>query len=117
MRVALIFLWIARIFALLIFLFWGAFFCEHLFEWFLHSKDGLPPVSVWFSMVLHLVMLIGLVIMLKWDRLGAFITILGTVAFFLSIGYHGFPFIAMINILPILSLSIYWLINYFVARN
>ena len=95
------FKWTGRLFASLLFLFWGAFFIEHLLEWFMHPDQGLPPAWVWLSQFLHLTMIIGLAMMVRWDRLGAIITIIGTVVFFSSIGYHGFPFIALLNVIPI----------------
>lgn len=103
--------WIGRIFAGLLFLFWGAFFIEHLFEWFMHPDQGLPPAWVWVGQILHFTMIIGLAIMIKWYLLGAIVTTIGTVAFFLSIGYKGFPFIAILNAIPIALMSMNWLIN------
>ncbi len=100
--------WVARILAAILFLFWGAFFVEHLGEWFLQSEQGFPPVSVWIGQALHFVILLGLGMMLNWDRLGSLVTIVGTVAFFSAIGYRGFPFIALLNLLPIGLFGVYW---------
>jgi hypothetical protein len=92
--------WAGRGIAMLLLLFWGAFFVEHLTEWFLGS-GGRPPLHVWIGQACHLIMLIGLALMLRWDRLGSIVTALGTTAFFASIGYRGFPFIALMNLVPI----------------
>ena len=35
--------WTGRLLALGLFLFWGAFFVEHLKQWFLHPVNGFPP--------------------------------------------------------------------------
>ena len=36
-------LWLGRILTVLVFLFWGAFFVEHLIEWFAHPLSNPPP--------------------------------------------------------------------------
>ena len=100
--------WLGRSLALLLFLFWGAFFVEHLAEWFSRPQAAPPPLWVWVAQGLHLVMLIGLALMLRWERLGAIVTALGTTAFFASIGVHRFPFIALLNLLPIAGFAIAW---------
>ena len=107
-RVAVAFRWLGRTLALLLLLFWGAFFLGHLSEWFLNAQGPLPPTRVWISQVLHLGMLVGLALMLRWDRLGAIVTALGTMAFFASIGMHSFPFIALLNLLPIACFTASW---------
>ena len=106
--VAVAFRWLGRTLALLLLLFWGAFFLGHLSEWFLNAQGPLPPTRVWISQVLHLGMLVGLALMLRWDRLGAIVTALGTTAFFASIGMHSFPFIALLNLLPIACFIASW---------
>jgi hypothetical protein len=100
--------WLGRALALLLLLFWGAFFLEHLFEWFGNARGPAPPMWVWISQMLHLGMLAGLALMLRWDRLGAVVTVLGTTAFFASIGMHSFPFIALLNLLPIACFTASW---------
>ena len=109
--VSTVFKWLGRILAALLFLFWGAFFLKHLSEWFLHPGENFPPLSVWVSQAFHFVMLIGLAMMLKWEKLGALVTVIGTASFFSSIGCRGFPLIALINLLPIGCLSGHWLIS------
>lgn len=93
--------WIARLFALLLCLFWGAFFVAHLREWFFGDSGVLPPTKVWIGQFLHLVMIVGLAILIFWPRLGAVVTILGTASFFSSIGMKEFPWIALMNLIPI----------------
>jgi hypothetical protein len=85
-----------------------AFFLEHLADWFLRPQQGVPSLQVWVGQGLHLVMLFGLVLMLRWDRLGAVVTMVATAAFFASIGMHGFPWIALVNLLPIACFAVSW---------
>ena len=99
-------LWGSRISAALLLLFWGAFFIEHLTEWFSPSAIQ-PPLKVWLSMFFHLVMLAGLGIMVKWQRIGTCTMAFGTVAFYLGIGFHGFPYILLLNIIPAGFLGVY----------
>ena len=106
-RISSGFRWAGRGLALLLLLFWGAFFLEHRSEWFLEPQ-GSPPLRVRVGQVLHFGMLVGLALMLRWDRLGAVVTALGTTAFFASIGVHRFPWIALINLLPIACFAVAW---------
>jgi hypothetical protein len=105
---AVAFRWLGRTLALLLVLFWGAFFLEHVAEWFGNLQGPLPPARVWIGQVLHLGMLAGLVLMLWREWLGAIVTVLTTAAFFASIGMHGFPYIALINLLPIACFAVSW---------
>jgi hypothetical protein len=68
-----------------LFLFWGAFFVEHLGEWFLHPLNGLPPVSVGLRQAARLAFLIGLVALWRWHVADSILTILGSVGFFGSL--------------------------------
>lgn len=54
-------------------------------------------------------MLVGLLLMLRWDKLGVLVTILATVAFFAVIGMNRFPTIALINLLPMACFAVSWL--------
>jgi len=40
-------------------LFWGAFFIEHIIEWFVRPEGEYPPAFVWVGMVFHFVMILG----------------------------------------------------------
>jgi hypothetical protein len=101
--------WAGRLTALLLLVFWGAFFVEHLTEWFLRGDGRYPPAWVWRQQSFHLVMLVGLGMMLKWERLGAVVMTIGTLAFFAAIGFHTLPVIALYNLVPIACFSVYWL--------
>jgi hypothetical protein len=107
--------WTARLLALGLFLLWGAFFVEHMQEWFLRPKVGFPPPCVWGQQLAHLVMLIGLLMLLRWELAGATVTILGAVAFFgglmIIAGAKGLPMIAFlaVTIIPaLLSLGCWY---------
>lgn len=102
-------LWFGRVTAGLLFLFWGAFFVEHTAEWFLRGDGKFPPVWVAVQHGCHFLMLVGLAAMLKWDRAGAVILTVSTFAFFGGIGFRGFPWIALLNLIPLLGFGAYWL--------
>lgn len=101
--------WGGRAAAVLLFLFWGAFLMEHLSEWFLRSGGHYPPAWVWLQMVAHFAMVAGLAIMLKWDRLGSLVVVIATVGFFGGIGLRGFPYIALVNLIPVVLSSLRWM--------
>jgi len=101
--------WGGRATALLLLLFWGVFFVEHLMEWFLRAGGRYPPPWVWGQQFFHFVMLVGLGMMVRWERLGAVVMLVATVAFFAGIHPNTFPWIALINLLPIGCFGLYWL--------
>jgi hypothetical protein len=101
--------WSGRSTALLLLLFWGAFFVEHLTEWFLRADGRYPPAWVWWQQFFHFVMLVGLGMMLRWDKPGAVVMVVATAAFFAGIGFHTFPSIALVNLVPIGCFGVYWL--------
>ncbi len=74
--------WTGRVLALGLFLFWGAFFVEHLQQWFLHPANGFPPVWLWLGQLAHLAILIGLMGLWRWPVTGSILTILGALSFF-----------------------------------
>ena len=101
--------WGGRLTAVLLVLFWGGFFVEHLSEWFLRSDGRYPPPWVWVQQGMHFLMLAGLAMMLKWPRLGTVVMVLATIAFFSSIGMNRFPYFALINLVPVAFFTVYWL--------
>ncbi|WP_165068577.1 hypothetical protein [Paludisphaera rhizosphaerae] len=98
--------WAGRGFALLLFLFWGAFFVEHLGEWFLASGTAWPLLWVWWVQALHFGMLLALAATTVWAWPGAFATVAATAVFFATIGYRGFPFIALVNLAPLVCFAV-----------
>jgi hypothetical protein len=101
--------WAGRVAALLVFLLWGAFFVEHLSEWFRGIGGHYPPPWVWVSQAFHFVILAGLAMMLKWDRLGTIIMIIGTAGFVASVGDLAVLKPMLINLVPVACFSVYWL--------
>jgi hypothetical protein len=91
--------WTARVLATVLLLFWGAFFLEHL-EWFLHPDRGFPPARVWLLQLAHLLMLIGLLVLLRWELLGSAWTILAALVFFASVAGSRFPLFFTVTNLP-----------------
>ena len=108
MTISTVSLWAGRVTAGLLFLFWGAFFVEHSAEWFMRSDGRFPPAWVAVQHGFHFLMLVGLAAMLKWDKVGAVILTLSTFAFFGFIGLRGFPWIALLNLIPLLGFGLYW---------
>lgn len=106
-NVAIVFLWIARVLAGLLILFWGAFFVEHLVEWFFRDDGRLPHAKVWVGQALHLAMLLSLVLLVFRPAPGAVATVIATVAFFGWIGVYEIPSLALLNLLPIAAVAIY----------
>jgi hypothetical protein len=100
--------WLGRAAALLLLLFWGAFFVEHLVEWFLRPRGAYPPPRVWVAQFLHFAMLAGFAMMLRWELAGAVVMASATVLFFARAGMRGFPWIACVNLLPVVFFAAYW---------
>jgi len=76
--------WVARLSAVVLFLFWGGFFIEHLSEWFIEPFPQTPPPAVWFGQFLHFLILAGLVIGFKWERAGGLLVIASSVLFLID---------------------------------
>ena len=106
MSLSVICKWLGRVASALLLLLWGAFFVEHLQDWFL--GEAYPPAWVWIEQGFHLVMLIGLAMMLRWDRVGTVVMAAGTIAFFSTIGMRTFPTIALLNLVPVAFFAVYW---------
>lgn len=94
-----IFSWFGRITAMLLFLLWGAFFVEHVTEWF-NDAGHLPPWSVFLIQFFHLLMLVGYIAVFKWKMLGSALIILGAFIFFASLGAKAMLAFFAISIIP-----------------
>lgn len=79
--------WLARFLAVGMLLFWGAFFVEHLWEWFSSPLTKSPPLKVWLGQFLHLALLLSYVVAMKWDLAGGCLIICSSALFFIWI--HG----------------------------
>ncbi len=109
--------WTGRATAALLLAFWGMFFVEHLSEWFLRADGRYPPLSVWWPMGFHFLMLVGLALMLKWDKAGTLVMVIGTAAFFGTIPHwNRFPWIALLNLAPVVFFGFYWLADWRARR-
>ena len=99
--------WIARLWALAMFLLWGAFFVEHL-EWFTDPR-GWPPPSVFALVSLHFLMLVGLALGWRWEVLGGSLALVSAIVFFsLAAGANAPVFIATIAVPAVLWLYCAW---------
>src|SRR5208283_4002203 len=102
--------WTGRALSLLLLVFWGLFFVEHMKEWFLRPHGPYPPAWVWRQQAFHFLMLVALGVALRWDKLGALLLVLTTAGFFgLMPRWNGFPWIAFLNLAPVVFFAVYWL--------
>jgi hypothetical protein len=76
--------WVARASAAAMFLLAGAFFWEHLREWFIEPLPETPPPYVWMSQLLHLAYLVALAVGWKWPRAGGLASIVIAMAFLID---------------------------------
>jgi len=101
--------WVARGLAVCLFLFWGAFFVAHLQEWFIGPFPDYPPLKVCMTVALHAVLLVGLVLMLRWELPGSLLVLAAGGAFFFAVGGKSAPLFFGITALPaLLSLWCWW---------
>lgn len=70
----------ARVLSGMLFILWGSFFIDHL-SWFMESS-GAPPTHVWLMQGVHLLLLLGYLILFKWEYIGSFLLVLCSVVFF-----------------------------------
>lgn len=104
-RHLLIVRWMARTLSGLIFLFWLGFFIEHIQQWFVAPWPRTPPTIVWVNQLLHFLILAGLVIGWKWERVGGVLVIVASVLFL----FDKAPLLILPTILPgILFLYCWW---------
>jgi hypothetical protein len=95
---------LTRALVLAVFLLWGAFFVEHTREWFVAPFPQLPPPKVWMGQALHLLLLAGLLVSLRWPRLGGVWVAVAALAFFFDKAGAQFPVFFGITVLPVLLL-------------
>ena len=103
--------WLGRLLALLLVLFWGSFFVEHLSEWFLRPDGQFPGPRVWVAQFFHLGILVGLLLMLRWDKVGTLVTVLASMGFFITAGLPITRPIPLINLVPILCFVVPWILQ------
>ena len=104
--------WTGRALSLLLLAYWGACFVAHTQEWFLRYDGRYPPLLVWRQQTFQFLMILGLAIMLGWDRLGTALLAVSTIGFFALIPgwrWHGRGwFVPVVNLVPVTFFAIYW---------
>lgn len=104
--------WGGRGLACVLLVMWGAFFVEHVREWYVQPSNGFPPRWVLAVMVSHLVMLVGLAVSLRWGRVGAAVTLVGTAAFIGITAATAKPaVILLVNVAPAACFWAAWLVR------
>ncbi len=111
--VAFVLTTLARVAAAALFLLWGAFFVEHVTEWFL-QESGFPPGVVWVGQVLHGALLCALAFLVFRPRAGALATLIATLAFFGWIGVLNY--LPAITLAPVMLVALAWLARSLSAR-
>jgi len=100
--------WLARVLAVCLLVFFGAFFVEHVLEWFIRPFPQHPPLRVCVGMALHFLLLVGLLIALRWELAGSLMVIVTAFAFLHDKTGSGFPLIFGLTALPVLLLLFCW---------
>jgi hypothetical protein len=100
--------WIARVLAVCLLLFWGAFFVEHL-SWFFGSLPRTPPFRIWVAQGLHLLMLVGFILALKWELTGSVLVAVSALLFFSQVAGKNFFIFFPVTIVPALLYLYCWL--------
>jgi len=90
--------WTARILTIPIFLFWGAFFLEHM-SWF-SNPSHLPPWHVFLTVGFHGLILVGLALSWKWEIPGSVITIVAAALFFAKAAGPNFIIFTALTSIP-----------------
>ena len=98
--------WTARILAATFFLFWGAFFVEHLVEWF--SRGGPKPLRIALLQAMHFVLLAGFVLAWKYELAGALTIAVAGVAFFSQVAGPRFLMFTVPTLVPALLFAWTW---------
>lgn len=99
--------WIARTLAIAEFLLWGAFFIEHL-TWFSEPELASLPQVVWAQQLAHLTLLIGYLLIWKWEKPGAVVILIGALTFFPCIGGSNAWWFSLFAISPAIFLFLAW---------
>jgi hypothetical protein len=97
-RLVVVARWVARIWAAVLVLLWGAFFLEHL-AWFADPQH-LPPPRVFLLVGLHFLMLVGLLAGWKWELAGAVLALATSVPFFAATAGRNSPWFALVTAVP-----------------
>jgi len=90
--------WVARLLGAGLFLFWGAFFVEHL-AWFT-DPGRWPPPWVFLVQGLHLLLLVGLLLAWKRELLGGALILAAAVPFFWITAGRNFALFTLATSVP-----------------
>lgn len=102
--------WSARLLGLLVSILWGAFFVEHVSEWFIRPFPNHPPLSVCLWMGVHFLMIAGYVAAWRWPVPGALVSLVAGFVFLADKAGPRFPVFFTITALPgVLFLLSAWL--------
>lgn len=88
-----------RLWAVVLFFFWGVFFVEHLGEWFVRAAEW-PPRRVAALQGLHLLFLLGLAIGLRWELAGGLLSLFAAVAFFSQAAGSNAAMFTLVSVVP-----------------
>lgn len=100
--------WLARATAVAMILLAGAFFLEHLREWFIEPLPETPPAYVWLAQLLHLAYLVALIVGWKWPRIGGIASTVIAVVFLIDKN----PALILPTIVP----GVLYLLSWYVDR-
>src|SRR5262249_46020909 len=92
--------WSGRLLAIGLVAVWGAFFVDHL-EWFVHPSRGFPPARVWLLQLVHLVLLAGLLMLIRWQIPGSVLTVAAALVFFAAAAGPRFLLFFGVTTLPV----------------
>ncbi len=98
--------WTARLLAAGLFLFWGGFFVAHLVEWFVKPFPATPPAFVWLGQVAHLLILLGLLALWRWEVAGSVLVVAAALVFFADKAGANFPLFFGVTALPAVLLLV-----------
>jgi predicted membrane-bound mannosyltransferase len=99
--------WTARILAGAFLLFWGAFFLEHLVEWFAGAGPK-PPVRVVLLQLAHFTLLAGFILAWRYELAGAIIIAAAAIVFFSQVAGDNFLMFTVPTVLPALLFAWTW---------
>lgn len=113
LRTAIVSKWLGHLSALALFVIWGAFFLEHLQEWYFQSKGQYPPLWVSLAMVFDFAILLGLSLSSKWIAIGSGTVGAGTIGFATVLASHGDlrGTIMLINLVPLAFFGAWWMLK------
>jgi hypothetical protein len=102
--------WAGRVTAGVLFLMAGAFFLEHMQEWFLRGDGQYPSAWVWVKQVFHLGVLVGLAMTWRWEKAGSVVLAVSAVGFFAGLGWQPLA-IGLVCVTPVAFYAAAWMLE------